>query len=171
MKDMAYSIKAIMVIKMETAKGKISAILVIRLQRGEDILGSIKQTCQKYDVKNAVIISMIGSMNGASFYDPIFNSKAKCGFSYADPIYLECPAQLLSAHGEICHDEEGEICVHIHATFADSKGNAYGGHLAAEGNQVLNTVNISIGVIEGVDMGFKWDDVILGGNVFSPRQI
>jgi predicted DNA-binding protein with PD1-like motif len=171
MKGMAHSVKAITVNKMETAKGKISEILVMRLQRGDDIIGSIKQACQNYDVKNAVIISMIGSLNGAAYYDPVINPKVKCFVSYADPIYLQCPVQLLGAHGEICHDEEGEICVHIHATFADSQGNAYGGHLAAKGNQVLNTANIFIGVIEGVDMGYKWDDVILGGNVFSPRQL
>jgi hypothetical protein len=47
----------------------------------------------------------------------------------------------------------------------DLQGNAYGGHLAGEGNQALNTVNIFIGVIEGVDMGFEWDD-ILGGRIF-----
>jgi predicted DNA-binding protein with PD1-like motif len=159
-----------MVIEMETAKGKISGILVMRLQRGDDIIESIKRVCQNYDVKNAVIISMIGSLNGAAYYDPVINPKVKCFVSYADPIYLECPVQLLSAHGEIGHDEKGEICIHIHATLADSKGNAYGGHLAAEGNQALNTVNIFIGVIEGVDMGYKWDD-IMEGNVFSPRQI
>jgi predicted DNA-binding protein with PD1-like motif len=158
------------VIKLKTAKGKISDILVIRLQRGDEIMGSITQVCRENSIKNAVIMSMIGSLKGATYYDPVMNPKVKCGVSYADPIFLECPVQLLSGHGEVCHDEDGELCVHIHATFADSQGNAYGGHLAGEGNQALNTVNIFIGIIEGIDMGFEWDDN-LGGKIFFPKQV
>lgn len=152
------------------AEGKISRILVLRLKRGEEIIEGIRQACQKYNINNAVIISMIGSMNGASFYDPVINPKVKAFISYADPISLECPVQLLSAHGEICHQEDGEIRIHIHATFADSKGNAYGGNLTSEGNQALCTVNIFVGVIEGVDMGFEWDE-IMGEKMFCPKKI
>jgi predicted DNA-binding protein with PD1-like motif len=156
---------------MEMAKGKTIDTLVLRLQRGEDVMESIKQACRKYGVKNGVIKSMVGSLKGAIYFDPIINPKVKCFISYADPIFLECPVQLLSGHGEICHEEDGELNVHIHATLADSKGNAYGGHLADEGNLALNTVNIFIDVIEGVDMSYAWDDVILGGKVFFPKQL
>jgi predicted DNA-binding protein with PD1-like motif len=154
---------------MNLAKGKISNILVMRLQRGDDIMESITQACQKHDVQNAVIISMIGSLNGASFYDPVINPKVKSFISYADPITLKCPVQLLNGGGEICH-RDGELNIHIHATFADSAGNAYGGNLTKEGNQALNTINIFIGVIEGVDMGFEWDD-ILGEKMFCPKEV
>jgi predicted DNA-binding protein with PD1-like motif len=158
------------VIKMRMAKGKISDILVLRLQRGEEIIESIKQACCEYDIKNAVIISMIGSLNGASYCDPVINSKVKSFISYADPISLKCPVQLLSAHGEICHHDDGEVRIHIHATFADSEGNAYGGNLTSEGNQALCTINIFIGIIEGVDMGFEWDE-IMGEMMFCPKEI
>jgi predicted DNA-binding protein with PD1-like motif len=159
-----------MVIPVKTAKGKISSILVVRLQRGDDLIGSIMQACEEYGVKNAAIISMVGSLNGATYYDPVINPKVKSWISYADPIFLECPAQILSAHGEICHTEDGKLDIHIHATFADSKGNACGGHLVGEGNQALNTVNIILAIIEGVDMGFEWED-ILGQMSFYPKQV
>jgi predicted DNA-binding protein with PD1-like motif len=155
---------------MNMAKGKISDILVLRLQRGEEIIESIKQACLKYDIKNAVILSMIGNLNGATYYDPVINPKVKSFVSYADPISLECPVQLLSAHGEICHIEDGELSIHLHATFADSEGNAYGGNLTPDGNPALCTVNIFIGVVAGVDMRFEWDD-ILGGKFFCPKEI
>jgi hypothetical protein len=45
---------------------------------------SIKRACQKYDIQNAVIISMIGSLNGASYYDPVINPKVKSFISYAE---------------------------------------------------------------------------------------
>ena len=169
MKGMASNGDAIRVITMKKAKGKISNIIVMRLQRGEEILPSVKRACQEYGVKNGVIISMIGSLDGAKFFDPVMNPNAKAGISYADPIYLERPVQFLSAHGEICHNADGEIFVHIHASMADSQGNSYGGHLAEDGNKVMNTINTFIGVIDDVDMGFEWEDA-LGVMSFVPKQ-
>jgi predicted DNA-binding protein with PD1-like motif len=158
------------VTKMNMAKGEISDILVIRLKRGEEIKAGVMEACRKYEIKNAVIMSMVGSLNGAVYYDPVMNPDVKCGVSYADPISLERPVQLLSAHGEVCHRDDGELYIHIHATFADSQGNAYGGHLADEGNQALCTVNIFVGVIAGVEMGFEWDE-IMGDTMFCPKEV
>jgi hypothetical protein len=162
--------KATTVIEMKMAKGKISDIVVMRLKRGDEIIASIRRACREYDVKNAVIISMIGSLKGAKYYDPIMNSEFKCGISYADPIFLECPVQFLGASGEVLHCDDDELDIHIHATFADSKGNAYGGHLAEDGNQALNTINIYIGIIGGVDMGFEWEEE-LGRMVLCPKEV
>jgi predicted DNA-binding protein with PD1-like motif len=155
---------------MRKAKGKVNEIIVVRLQRGEDVIESLKQACRDYGVKNAVIISIVGSFDGASYYDPIINPKERCGISYGDPITLERPVQLLTAQGEICEDDQGEINVHLHATFADSQGNAYGGHISGLPNKVLNTLNAFIGVIEKVDMSYEYDD-LLDGMVFCPKQL
>jgi predicted DNA-binding protein with PD1-like motif len=142
---------------MKMAKGKISDIVVMRLKRGDEIVESIKRACQEYNIKNATIINIVGSLKGAKYYDPVVNPNCKSGFSYADPILLECPVQFLGASGEIAHDGD-ELRIHIHATLADSRGNAYGGHLSEDGNQALCTINIYIGIIEGVDMGFEMDE-------------
>jgi len=155
---------------MNVAKGTIRDILVIRLRRGDDMMGSIKEACLAHGVKNAVIISMVGSLNGATYYDPRFDPNDKSGISYGAPLVLESPAELLTAQGEICHREDGELSIHIHATFADSKGRAVGGHIIGEGNKCLNTLNIFIGVIDGVDMGFAWDEV-LGMPAFCPKEV
>jgi predicted DNA-binding protein with PD1-like motif len=58
----------------------------------------------------------------------------------------------------------------LHATFADSQGNAYGGHISGFPNEALNTVNIFVRVIDGVDMSYEYDD-LLDGMVFCPKQI
>jgi predicted DNA-binding protein with PD1-like motif len=155
---------------MFVAKGKIKEILVLRLVRGEDLCGGITKACEKYGIKNAVIISIVGSLDGASFYDPIINSKDPSGISYADPITMEKPVEVLSAQGEICHTVDGAIALHVHATFADSAGKCYGGHLIGEDNKVLNVLNIFIGIIEGVDMGFAYEEV-LGADSFCPKEI
>jgi predicted DNA-binding protein with PD1-like motif len=154
---------------MKMAKGKINDIVVMRLNRGEEIVESITRACQEYNIKNATIINIVGSLQGAKFYDPVKNPSWKCGISYADPILLECPVQFLGASGEIAHDGD-ELRIHIHATLADSKGNAYGGHLSEDGNQSLNTINICIGIIEGVDMGFEMDEE-LGLMAFCPKEV
>ena len=160
---------------MNIAMGTISKILVIRMHRGEDVNESIKQACMNNGIKNAVIISMVGSLDGVSYFDPIINPTVKSGVSYGNPIVLERPVQLLTAQGEICHEEDGELNIHLHATFADSNGKAHGGHFSGVGNfsgisnKVLNTVNAFIGVIDGIDMGFEWDEII-GGPVFCPKQ-
>jgi predicted DNA-binding protein with PD1-like motif len=155
---------------MKKAKGSVKEILVLRLQRGDDIIESIKKACIEEGINNAVITSMIGSLDGASYFDPIINPKVKCGVSYGEPITLKRPVQLLSGHGEICRDENKELNVHIHATFADSSGNAYGGHISGLINRALNTVNVFIGVIDGVDMSFEMDEE-LGGPIFCPKQL
>ena len=154
---------------MKLAKGNINEVLVIRLQRGDDMVEGIKKACEMNGVKNAVVISMVGSLDGAQFACPHIDPHDKSGISQST-ITLESPAQLLTAQGEVCHHENGELSVHLHATFVDSKGNAHGGHIKGEGNKVLNTLNVFIGVIDGVDMGFEWDEE-LGEMQFYPKKI
>jgi predicted DNA-binding protein with PD1-like motif len=144
------------VIEMKVANGTINKVLVVRLQRGEDVIDGIKNVCEENGVKNAVIISMIGSLYGARYTGPINDPSVKCGTGGTD-IWLEGPIEMLTGQGEICHKDNGDLSIHIHATFTDSKGNAYGGHLFGEENKVLNTLNIFIGVIEGVDMRIELD--------------
>jgi predicted DNA-binding protein with PD1-like motif len=167
---MACNINAIKVIIMMTAKGKIIDILAIRLQRGDEVTESIRKACLEHDVKNAVIISMIGSLYKTTYYDPIINPKIKSWISYGDPISLECPVQLLSGNGEVCYNQDGELDVHIHVSLADSQGNSYGGHLAEQGNQALCTVNIFVGILEGIEMGFEYED-IMGKAMLFMKQV
>jgi predicted DNA-binding protein with PD1-like motif len=158
------------VIVIFIAKGRLREVIVLRLVRGEDLRGGIFKACEKYGVINGVIISIVGSLNGASYYDPVMNEQDPSGVSYADAIELSGPVEVLSAQGEICHSADGTIQLHVHATFADSEGRAYGGHLIGEENKVLNVLNVFIGIIEGVDMGFAYEDV-LGADSFCPREI
>jgi predicted DNA-binding protein with PD1-like motif len=161
--------RAITVIEMKIANGTIIKVLAVRLQRGEDVIEGIKKVCEENVVKNGVIISMIGSLYGARYTGPINDPSVKCGTGGTD-IWLEGPIEMLSGQGEICHKDDGELNIHIHATFTDSKGNAYGGHLFGEENKVLNTLNVFIGVIDGVDMGIELDKD-LEIPAFCPRNI
>jgi predicted DNA-binding protein with PD1-like motif len=158
--------------EMKTVKGKISDILVVRLKNGEGMIKGIKRACEENGVKNAVIINMTGSLDGACYSVPVKELSKKSGVSGSGPIWLEGPVELLTAQGEIRHQGDGELNVHLHGTFADWEGNAHGGNIEGEENKVLFTLNIVIGVIEGVDMGLEWEDA-LGFSIlqFCPREI
>ena len=58
---------------------------------------------------------------------------------------------------------------HIHASFADEKGNEYGGHLK-DGNKVLVTVELVIAEIKGVAMT-RVLDPSKGVPVLSPEEL
>ena len=154
---------------MDKAIAGISRVLVLRLCRGEDIMGSIRAACEEYDVRAACIMSMVGSVQEAVFFDPRPDSGDPSGISYGDPIHVGYPAELISAHGEINILEDGTRGIHIHAAFADMEGRVSGGHLMGEGNKVLNTVNIFIGIMDDVEFGVKYDPA-LRAPCFCPRE-
>jgi predicted DNA-binding protein with PD1-like motif len=157
---------------MKVIKGKISDILVIRLKNGESMMKGIKQACVENGVKNGVIINMTGSLDGACYTVPVKDQRKESGIGGSGPIWHDGPLELLTAQGEIRHQDDGELSIHLHGTFADGEGNAHGGNFEGEENKALFTLNIVIGVIEGVDMGLEWEDA-LGFSFlqFCPRQI
>jgi predicted DNA-binding protein with PD1-like motif len=165
-------VRVITVIGMKIVKGKISDILVIRLKNGEGMIKSIKQACMENGIKNAVIINMTGSLDGACYSVPIKDHSKKSGISGSGPIWLEGPVELLTAQGEIRHKDDGELSIHMHGTFADAEGNAHGGNIEGEENKVLFTLNIVIGVIEGVDMCLEWENALdIPILQFCPKKI
>lgn len=153
---------------MDKAIATINRVLALRLCRGEDIMGSIHAACEEYNINAGCILSVVGSVQEAVFYDPRPDTRDPAGIAYGDPLYVRYPAELLSAHGEINLLENGQRSVHVHATFSDSQGNVRGGHLIGEGNKALNTVNIFIAIFDDVDFGVKYDPV-LQAPVFCPR--
>ena len=154
---------------MDTALASIHNVLAIRLCRGEDLMGSIRAACEQYHINAGCIISVVGSVQEAVFFDPRPDPRDPAGISYGDPIYVPYPAEVISAHGEINLLENGERSIHIHAAFADSQGNVKAGHLMSEGNKALNTVNIIIALLDDVEFGVKYDPV-LQAPCFCPRQ-
>lgn len=153
---------------MEQVLANISKVLVLRLKRGDDVVGCIKKACEENDINAACIMSVVGSVQEAVFYDPRPDDSDPAGISYGEPLYVRYPAEVLSAHGEVNILENGERSIHIHAIFADSQGHVSGGHLIGEGNKALNTVNIFIAIMDNVEFGVKFDPV-LQAPCFSPR--
>ena len=82
---------------------------------------------------------------------------ARMGFGYGDPIVLEGAIELVSGAGMVCHNDKGEVMLHIHVALSDVTGAGYGGHLIP-GNEVLLTTDVVLGVVEGVEMLRLYDE-------------
>ncbi len=152
----------------EIAEGNIKKIYALRLRPGTDLLKGLEEICKEKQIKNGVILSAIGSLDGVNYCNPIEMPEKKAGYGYGEISHLVGPIELTNASGLICHDKNDEINLHVHITLSDRHGNAHGGHLT-EGTKVLLTVDMIIGEIEGIIMGREFDKD-LEVPIFAPRQ-
>lgn len=153
---------------MESAQGKLGRVIAVRLKPDTDVLLGLTEACRHYKISNGVILSAIGSLDGAKFCDVIdLPTKAGCG--YGEVLHLSGPIELTGASGIICHEKNtGEINLHIHVNLCDRYGNGHGGHLV-EGTKVKMTVDVIMAEIEGILMERQWDDN-LEIPLFAPKQ-
>jgi len=152
---------------VETAVGKLGKVVAARLKPGTDMLLGLTFVCKKYDIKNGVILSTIGSLDGARFCD-VVDLPTKAGHGYGEVLHLTGPIELTNATGIICHDPDNEVSLHIHMNLCDRYGNAHGGHLV-EGTKVLMTVDVVIAEVDGIIMSRKFDEC-LEIPLFAPKQ-
>jgi predicted DNA-binding protein with PD1-like motif len=152
---------------MFTACGTIKRVVAFRLTNGTDLMSGLIDVCQKYALKDGVILSAFGSLESAVVKNVISISGEKYGAGYGAPTFLPGPIELLGSSGIICHDDDGNLLPHIHITLSDKDSCGFGGHLC-EGTLVQNTVEGVIAEFEGINMR-KIKDVERNMMVFSPE--
>ena len=103
-------------------------IIVGRLKKGDDLLGALRQICSNQEVRLGEIRAL-GAVKSAriAYYD-----QDKREYFFAD---LAKHLELLSLFGNVSI-RDGQPFIHAHATFADTRGKAFGGHVA-EGTEVF----------------------------------
>lgn len=153
----------------EIRAGNHQKVHVLRVEPAEDVLLSIQRYCDEHHIVNGVVLSGIGSLTVATFFDPQEMPGKPGLYGYVTPIDLPTPIELVGLSGVICQEPDGKAAPHIHAAFADAEGNEYGGHLK-EGNRVLVTVELVIAELGGVRMSRELDPVKLVPVLF-PREI
>lgn len=153
---------------MKHAAGSMGRVHVLRLEPGEDVLKSIQDYCEKKKLTDGVVVSGIGSLDGCTFFDPMEIPGNPGNYGYVTPIDIPSPIELIGLNGIICRGDDGRPVPHIHASFADKKGNEFGGHLK-DGNIVLMTVELVIAEISGVSMSRALDPA-KGVPVLSPEE-
>ena len=156
-------------IKYDVAEGYWGRVFVVRFRTGSDLMLSLKEVCEKNNIKNGNITSVVGSLYKTKFHYGIpDDSKSGAGFSPEQNIGTMC--EYIAGHGTVCHDEKsGETLFHFHSIVNDN-GFLRGGHMALPGNIVATTIEMVIQEICGVSMTRPFDADVDQNHLF-PKKI
>lgn len=116
--------------------------IVLRLEKGEEVIESIKKLCEKEDIK-AGSISGLGASNEVVV--GLFKVDEK---KYYSNTFKE-DFEITNLTGNISRMND-EVYLHIHGTFANVEGKCIGGHLnkaviSATSEIIINKINGDIG--------------------------
>jgi len=125
---------------------KFSNNYVVRIDKGEEIISSIKELCLKEEIKT-------GSISGIGACDLIeiglFNVKTK---EYKTEVFKGM-FEITSLTGNITR-KDGEVYIHLHVNFSDETNTVRGGHFVKA--DVSAACEVIINMIEGaVDREFN----------------
>ena len=123
--------------------------IVLRLEKGEEVIESIKNLCEKEDIK-AGSISGLGASNHVVV--GLFKVEEKKYYSNT----FEEDFEITNLTGNISRMND-EVYLHIHGTFANVEGKCIGGHLNKA--VISATSEIIITKING-DIGRKFSEEI-----------
>jgi predicted DNA-binding protein with PD1-like motif len=131
-----------------TQKGDFERILVLRFKHDVDLLEGLNQAVRSQGIKNAVILSGIGSARGYHYHVVSNRDFPSKNYFIKDPTH---PADICNMNGYIV---EGRV--HAHITFSDDE-KAFGGHLEPE-TRVFTFAIVTVGVLsDSIDL-FRADD-------------
>lgn len=116
--------------------------IILRLEKGEEVIESIKELCEKEDIK-AGSISGLGATNHVVV--GLFKIDEKKYYSNT----FEEDFEITNLTGNISR-VNGEVYLHIHGTFANIEGKCIGGHLnkaiiSATSEIIINKINGEVG--------------------------
>lgn len=129
--------------------------LVIRMDRGEEICGTLAAICEKEDVELAEV-SALGAVDRAEM--AIYDVPSKTFFRKT----FEGPMEIGSLVGSVTR-KDGKPYLHLHGVVCDSDLAAHGGHIASM--RVSATCEMIVRIFPG-EVGRRMDEAI-GLNVFQ----
>ncbi len=128
---------------------------VLRIDKGEEIVETLKKFCREFDIKLAAV-SGIGATNHATI--GLFNTSTKQYHSRQ----LTGNFEITNLSGNVS-SMNGEVYLHLHITLSGSNCSAFGGHLNSA--VISGTCEIVIDLIDGVlDRQFDED---VGLNIYK----
>ena len=128
---------------------------VVRLNKGEEVISSLKQLCNEEDIRLGEITGL-GASNLVEI--GVFNVNTK---EYKTKVF-EGMFEITSLVGNVT-TKDGDVYLHIHINFGDEEGLVKGGQLVRA--NISATSEIILRVIEG-NVGRKLSDEI-GLNLFD----
>ena len=130
-----------------TTSGQFERVIVVRLKQGADLLKGLQSASEKETIKNAVILSGIGSL--VSYHIHVVDNNT----FPSENIFIKnnTPVDLTSVNGYIFDGR-----VHAHINISDERL-ALGGHLEP-GSEVFTFAIITIGVFNDEVKLDRFDD-------------
>ncbi|MGA9363177.1 MAG: PPC domain-containing DNA-binding protein [Bacteroidota bacterium] len=120
-----------------------------QLPMGADLYESISKICTEEDIKIGRVTALGAVKQAAVAY---YDQKKKV----YKPITFKKHLEILNCTGNVSL-RDGKPFVHMHATFADSRGNVVGGHLTAR--TVVFACELTIEELEGKALDRKHDKI------------
>ncbi|MDF1495530.1 PPC domain-containing DNA-binding protein [Caproiciproducens sp. CPB-2] len=129
--------------------------IVARIDRGEEIIQSLKAICEKENVGLASVTAL-GAVGHAVV--GLYRVGEKKYYSNT----LDGEMEMTALTGNVT-EKDGEVYLHLHANFADAQGHVFGGHLneavvSATCEMFIHTVKGSVG---------RRPDEVTGLNLFD----
>ena len=122
--------------------GRFDRVVVLRFKNGADILAGLEKMVKQEGIRNAVILSALGSVTGYHIHQVTNRTFPSKDTFVKNPT---APADIIGMNGYVI---DGRI--HAHITLA-SPEKAFGGHLEP-GTSVFTFAVVTLGVMnEGVD--------------------
>ena len=118
--------------------GQFQRIVVLRFKHQTDLLAGLTKMVQEQKIKNAVILSGIGSVRNYQIHQVSNRDFPSKNTFVKDP---SSPADIISVNGYIVNGE-----VHAHMTMSDP-AKAFGGHIEPDTN-VFTFAAITLGVFD-----------------------
>jgi predicted DNA-binding protein with PD1-like motif len=123
--------------------GQFDRVLVLRFKNQADLLAGLERMVKECKVRNAVILSGIGSVKSYHYHTVSNGTFPSKNIFVKNPA---SPADIVSMNGYVIDGR-----VHAHITFADPD-KAFGGHLET-GTSVFTFATVTIGVFKnGIDL-------------------
>jgi uncharacterized protein len=123
--------------------GQFDRILILRFKYQTDLLAGMEKMVQEQKIKNAVILSAIGSVRNYQIHTVSNRTLPSKDTFVRDPT---APADVIGMNGYIING-----AIHAHMTLA-TPDKAFGGHLEP-GTNVFTFVTVTMGVLSnGVDL-------------------
>lgn len=134
---------------------RFGSTIVVRIDRGEEILDKIRELALKEDIKLASVTAL-GATN--DFTVGVFNTSEKKYYSNE----FKGAFEIVSLTGTI-NTMDGQFYTHIHMSAGNEKGEVFGGHLNRA--VISATCEMIVTVIDGeVD---RYHDEDVGLNLFK----
>src|SRR4051812_37227881 len=125
--------------------GKFDRILVLRAKNKTDLLTEMEKQVKAQNIKNAVILSGIGSVRGYRFHNVTGRDYPVPDMFVSAP---NTPADFIAMNGYVVN---GVIHAHVIMALGDNKGTTISGHLE-KGTEVLTFGIVTLGVLN-TDLG------------------